>query len=514
MKLILRQYQEQSVYLLDRAINAKQHPLCVIPTGGGKSLVIAALLKKRGEPALVLSHNATLLKQNARILRRMAPEIDQSFFVASLKEKDARAQVVFGSVQSVYRSLEKFKRKRPLLFIDEAHLCPPKADAMYGQVFEYFVESQRVGFTATPMRFGSGPLVQVDGKGWFDSIGHEVKIAELIAQGFLTPLAGVITEQQALLDGVAKRGGEFVAEAAEAAVMRTLALPEAVRQACDIARARKSWLVFASGVTHAEQIVQELRAQGVSSEVIIADTDDDARQDIIDRFAAGDIRALVNVGVLTTGFDAPNVDCIVSFRPTMSPVLWQQILGRGMRLFAGKKNCLLLDFVGNLERLGGADSVVSIDDRRAVVQMPKKEPTRNKRRFTRPDPELFDASALDPMLSGQSFDAVVDKVSFYVANSKRYPGKRLVIVNYELEDSFGRAVEAKAWLCVEYPGGARFRAAQWFARRGVFGGDVPADSATAAALARVLEDPAEVTARYDPRLRCCVVDAERFALSA
>ncbi len=511
MQLQLRPYQAQSVYLLNRAINAGAHPLCVLPTGAGKSLVLAELLKQRDERVLVLSHVAELLEQDAAALRNLAPELTQSFYSAKLKEKKLGTQVVFGSVQSVYRNLDDFHYPRRLVLIDEAHLCPRKSEAMYAQVFEHFSAATRVGFTATPMRLDSGSLVEGEGA-WFDTVAHQVEAAELIEQGYLLPLTGIITEQQADLDGVAKRGGEFVAEEAQEAVMRTLSLSDAVAQACQLARKRKSWLVFAAGIKHANEIINELRAQRINAEMILGETESEQRSERIERFRNGEIRALVNVGVLTTGFDAPALDCIISMRPTMSQVLWQQILGRGMRLAVGKENCLLLDFVGNLERLGGAGVVIETRDMRLPeAQEAAKLKRTNAKRTARKAPTFFDASHRDPMLSGETFEARVHKISYFVVPSRKQPGKRLMVAAYHLEDQFGRALSARQFVCVEYAGGARFHAVRWYAGRGVPAERVPFDAPAALVLARVSPQPDEVLARFDARMRSVVVERERFA---
>lgn len=513
MKLELRPYQKQSVYLLNRAVNAGKHPLCVLPTGGGKSLVLAELLKQRDERVLVLSHVSELLEQDSRTLRNVAPEMSQSFYAAKLRQKKLGTQVIFGSVQSVYRNLEDFQMGRSMILIDEAHLCPRSADAMYAQVFAHFPQARRVGFTATPYRLDSGSLVEGDAA-WFDSIAHQVEPAELIDQGYLVPLVGVITEAQADLDGVHTRGatGDFVQGEAEEAVMRTLSLHEAISQALILAKRRKLWLVFAAGIDHAKQIVDEFRAQGITSEMVLGDTASGERTERIEQFREGKIKALVNVGVLTTGFDAPMLDCIISMRPTQSQVLWQQILGRGMRLALGKENCLLLDFVGNLERLGGAGVVIDTRDMRKPEAKKRADAKRaaTTKKKSRDLPVFFDASHKDPMLSGDTFEATVKGMTYFIVASRKIEGKKMMVAAYSLEDQFGRALSARQFVCVEYAGAARYHAVRWFQGRGIGADRVPFSAVDALALARVTLQPDEVLARFDQRLRAVVIERERF----
>lgn len=516
MKVELRDYQTESVAALNSALDEGHHPLCVLPTGAGKSLVLAALVAQREQRALVLSHVAELLEQDSKALRRVAPQVRQSFFVAGLGEKDPTATVVFGSVQSVVRSLRLFRVSRPLVFVDEAHLCPRKADAMYSQVFAHFMGAQRIGLTATPKRLDSGSLIEGD-SAWFDCIGHEVGVKELIEKKWLLPLSGVISELQADLAGVASRGGDFVQEQAAAAVQRTLSIAQAVSQAASLAKRRKSWLVFAASIAHANEVHQELQRQGIRSALVTSETSSQDRAAALEMFRAGEVQALTNVGVLTTGFDAPCTDCIVSMRPTKSDVLWQQMLGRGMRLAQGKVNCLLLDFVGNLERLGGVGCISETVDRRGTIKNAKdflEDQVKQKQLRKQAAPDLFDASSRDPMVNGETFDAMVQRIRYTVVPSRRFPGKAMVMALYDLEDQFGRALRAREFLCVEYPGGARHRAEVWFAKRGVLKSQVPANAEVARTIAYALEAPTEVTTRFDRKLQAYVIEEERFALAA
>jgi len=513
MQVQLRDYQDESVANLIASLRAGENPLCVLPTGAGKSLVLASLLAKLNCKALVLTHVAELLTQNSKALRRVAPSLSQSFFAAGLKEKDPTAQVVFGSVQSVFRSLDSFRIPRKLLVIDEAHLCPRNSSAMYSQVFSHFMGARRVGLTATPKRLDSGSLVDGD-DAWFNSIAHSVETSYLIQRGFLLPLVGVTTEMQADLSQVQMRGGDYIPSQAAAAVQSSLPIDIAVAKACRYARKRKSWLVFAASIEHAFDIQQQLTANGVSAAVVTSKSSDEEREQAIEMYRSGEVRALVNVGVLTTGFDAPATDCIICMRPTQSDILWQQILGRGMRLSDGKSNCLLLDFVGNLDRLGGVGSITESFDMRSPEAVARARALVEKKRKVKPReaPELFDPSSEDPMRNGSAFEAEVRSLNGFVVPSKRFPGKHLLIVNYNLEDAQGRAFVAKEFLCVEYPGSAKHLAARWFKRRGLVGAQVPTTARDALALVHVLDEPEEVITHFDPKLGCYKVDSERFAV--
>jgi DNA repair protein RadD len=510
MRLTLRDYQQASLDALVREIALKKNPLCVLPTGAGKSLVLAALCQAVSpEPVIVLSHVKELLQQDAATLGRLAPEIWQGFFSAGLKEKNARAQVVFGSVQSVYKNLERFTARRLLVIVDEAHLCPRKADAMYAVVFDHFAAGLRVGFTASKSRMDSGLLV--DGEGaWFDCIAHEEEAKTLIDRGFLVPLSGVMTEEQANMKGVATRAGEFAQEEAQQAVIRTLDIAGAVASAKKHAAQRKAWLVFAAGVEHAHKVLEELRRQGVGAACVTNETSNEDRERLIAEYKAGEFRALVNVGVLTTGFDAPMTDCIICMRPTQSLVLWQQMLGRGMRLAEGKRNCLLLDYVGNLDRLGGVGVVYEQKDLRDPNQLPKPKEKRAKK-VERAEPQLFEASGGDPMTTGALFEAAVNGWKMYTVPARRYPGKEMLIVNYQLQDQYGRAITADTFLCVEYEGAALRYSQRWFTKRGIPREEIPLKARAALTLARACRRPVDVMVRYDMSLKRFLVEHETFA---
>jgi superfamily II DNA or RNA helicase len=515
MRLQLRDYQEGAVAAAIREIENDKDPLVVLPTGGGKSLVLAEIARRLNEPMLVLSHVKELLEQDALALRYIAPEIGQGFFCAGLKEKKPNAQVVFGSVQSVFRSLEVFRSFRRVVAVDEAHLCPRKADAMYGKVFEHFAAARKLGLTATPSRMDSGSLV--DGEdAWFNCIAYDLDPGELIKRGFLVPLSGVLPPQQADMKGVGKVAGDFAQGQAERAVSSTLSLEQAVASAKLYAAGRKAWLVFAAGIKHAQEVKAALDAQKVSAEIVTSETPTEERQDILARFKANEFRALVNVGVLTTGFDAPITDAIICFRPTHSKVLWQQMLGRGMRLYAGKGDCLLLDYVGNLERLGGVGVVLDkIKDDRAIDPLKiKREQQKRGPREERRGPEEYQLSTMDPMMTGALFDAIVRGMKFWCVRSKRYPGKSMLVAEYQLQDEQGRGLSARAFLCVEYEAAALSHSLRWFSRRGMDRDMVPRNAQSAMTYAMALPRPEEVSVRYDSSINCFTVESERFAENA
>ena len=245
--------------------------------------------------------------------------------------------------------------------VHNCHLVSKTSNTMYrrflAELRELCPKVKVLGMSATPYRLDSGPLHKGEDR-IFTDIAYEVTIKELIDQGHLAPLVSAPTEHHVDTSQVKKRGGEYITGDLEQAMLGTTddALTEAGRLAGD----RKSWLVFCVGVEHAKEVKEAMRKRGHRAAVVLGDTPAYARAQVIDDFRTGDLTALISVGVLTTGFDAPNADAIMCLRPTMSPGLWVQLVGRGSRTYAGKKDCLVLDFTDNTYRHGPVD-LISID---------------------------------------------------------------------------------------------------------------------------------------------------------
>jgi DNA repair protein RadD len=359
----LRPYQQAALDALDAYWEAGGgHPLCVMATATGKSVLIGKLIAGIAANfpalrALVLVHVRELLEQNLEHLLKVWPQAPFGINSAGLGERDWQSPIVLANVQSVWRNPQRLGR-RDLIVIDECHLCPHDGDGMYRSTITELRELEptlRVaGFTATPYRLDSGRLDEGDGK-IFDDVVFNYGIGEGIRDGWLAPLASKATTAKIDVSGVAVRGGEFIAgaleDAADDAAIVNAAVDEIVTRGCD----RHSWLLFCCGVRHAEHVGDVLRERGIVAATVTAETPSDERKAIIGAFRAGEIRALTNVNVLTTGFNVPAVDLIAMLRPTLSTGLYIQMVGRGTRKADAKVDCLVLDFAGNVMRLGPVD---------------------------------------------------------------------------------------------------------------------------------------------------------------
>lgn len=355
----LRPYQADSVKAVIHYFRKHSTPaVIVLPTGAGKSLVIAELARLAKGRVLVLAHVKELVEQNHAKYEGYG--LKGAIFLAGLGRKETDQQVVFASVQSVVRNLDSFKNQFSLLVIDECHRVPDDKNSSYQKVITHLRELNPgikvLGLTATPYRLGMGWIYQYHTRGqvrteesrFFRDCIFELPIRYLLDENFLTPArmmdAPVLSYDFSQLKP-ANTGRYKEAEMDMVIDKAKRATPQIVEQIIQYARERKGVMIFAATVRHAQEI-HGLLPEGETA-IVIGDTPTPERDAIIQAFKNREIKYLVNVSVLTTGFDAPHVDLIAILRPTESVSLYQQIVGRGLRLSEGKNECLVLDYAGN-----------------------------------------------------------------------------------------------------------------------------------------------------------------------
>ncbi|MGL1335099.1 DEAD/DEAH box helicase [Vibrio parahaemolyticus] len=355
----LRPYQADSVKAVIHYFRKHSTPaVIVLPTGAGKSLVIAELARLAKGRVLVLAHVKELVEQNHAKYEGYG--LKGAIFSAGLGRKETDQQVVFASVQSVVRNLDSFKNQFSLLVIDECHRVPDDKNSSYQKVITHLRELNPgikvLGLTATPYRLGMGWIYQYHTRGqvrteesrFFRDCIFELPIRYLLDENFLTPArmmdAPVLSYDFSQLKP-ANTGRYKEAEMDMVIDKAKRATPQIVEQIIQYARERKGVMIFAATVRHAQEI-HGLLPEGETA-IVIGDTPTPERDAIIQAFKNREIKYLVNVSVLTTGFDAPHVDLIAILRPTESVSLYQQIVGRGLRLSEGKNECVVLDYAGN-----------------------------------------------------------------------------------------------------------------------------------------------------------------------
>lgn len=382
----LRYYQQEAIDSLydffRKYTDNTRHPVLALPTGTGKGVIIAGFISGvmktwPGQRVLMLTHVKELIEQNAAKMREFWPQAPLGIYSAGMGSKNASMPITFAGIQSAQKHPDQFGWI-DLIIIDECHLVSPKDNTGY----QKFIKELRkinpnlrvIGLSATPYRLGLGMIT--DG-GIFTDICYDITglhaFNRLIDEGYLCPLIPMPTDTVLDVSGVHKQGGEFDNSELQEAVVKYDITKKALEEAWTMAANRKHWLVFAAGIDHVRMIVQILEEMGISARGIHSKMTpiDGDRDENVRMFLAGEIQVLVNADILTTGFDFPGLDCIILLRPTSSPGLHVQILGRGTRPFYApgfdleileqrlaaisnsiKQNCLVLDFAGNTMRLG------------------------------------------------------------------------------------------------------------------------------------------------------------------
>ncbi len=360
-----RPYQQAALDALHEHICTKEtNPCVVIPTGGGKSALIAWIIRKWKSESphvriIILAHRKELIEQNAAELQGMCPEICIGIYSASLRRRDHDTDVLFASIDSIYKRSGDFP-PWDVAMVDEAHRIPIRGEGKY----RTFLQGCRqwnpalrvIGWTATPFRMGCGSICHKDHL--LNEICYEVEVTSLIRDGYLCQLRSKVGVIQPKLEGVKRNSnGEYIIKSlAEATNKRTI-IAEAVAEAVRIINTenRKSAVFFCVDVSHCNNVSKELQRHGIYAPVVTGCTNEVARNARSEAFKTGKLRAICNVNVYAEGFNATCVDCIVLLRPTLSAGLFSQMVGRGLRLYGGKEFCLVLDFAGCIEEHGPID---------------------------------------------------------------------------------------------------------------------------------------------------------------
>ena len=367
----LRDYQKQCIKALYDYWKApgSGNGILVLPTGSGKSLILSAIIKDictqwPGTRVLVLSHTKELLQQDHDEILGHWPECPLGIFSAGIGRKELASPVLVAGIQSIDKHVHKMYPPPEIVLIDEVHLVSTNDCTRYKKTLttlkQMYPNLRVVGLSATPYRMDQGFLHHGE-NALFDQIVYDVPVQSLIDMGYLAPLVVKSSTVKIDVSSVKKSGGEFMLHELEAAAMKDDITRHAVNDMVERAKDRKKWLIFACGIKHGKEIEHALQANGISCAFVTGETPKNERDEIIDIYKNGgsfeDIRALITVGVLTTGFNVPAIDMIAMMRPTESCGLYIQSAGRGMRVHPGKINCLVLDYAGNTIRHGPIDAV-------------------------------------------------------------------------------------------------------------------------------------------------------------
>lgn len=476
---MLRPYQRACLDAIYNHLRTRtDNPVGVIPTGGGKTHVIKQLahdvVDQWGGRLLILAHVKELLEQAADKIDRD----DVGIYSAGLNKKETDSPIVIAGIQSAYKKagdLGPFN----IILVDEAHLIPLDGEGMYRQFLADALlvnpKVRVVGLTATPYRLDSGTIAQSDH--FLNHICYEASIPDLIVQGYLCPVRSKAGKQKPDTTSLHRRGGEYLANEVADLMDTDKLVDAAVAEILDLTADRHSVLVFAASVAHA----MHLQCRLPDSAIVTGDTPSGERARAIAEFKNHELKYLVSVNVLSVGFDAPNVDAVCLLRPTLSPGLYYQQVGRGLRIHPSKTDCLVLDFAGNVRQHGPIDALnpprpssSSGDGGEAPVKECPECRELILAAYTVcpscgnefPAPGLkHNAEADDAAVLSKDIEPEVWEVSdvFYTVHTKKDGGPdapKTFRVDYHTR----LGLKFSEWVCVEHTGFARDKAILWWSK--------------------------------------------------
>jgi superfamily II DNA or RNA helicase len=366
--MILYPFQKEAKdAVLDHWEKGNRAALISLPTGSGKTIVFSDILQSSlsgtKDKGLVLVHRDELLRQAAEKLDFVWPGVKLSTVDAT--RDNFTGQITIASVMSIARRLQKIPRIHKVV-TDEAHHAPATSWLkIYNRIGELLPDWRHLGVTATPIRSkGAADLEAIFGKPVYVK-----SIFELIVEGYLSPLKGMEVRTQVSVEDVGIQAGDFIAEELSRVINTRERNRLVVENYLELAADRKAALVFAADLNHAKNLAEMFKAQGVSAAWVSGETPLTMRRSFLEKLRSGELKVIVNCMVFTEGFDEPSLDAILVARPTRSLVLYCQMIGRGLRPYPGKQNCLFIDFVDNSSKL----RLISMQDLLMFYQTKKTE---------------------------------------------------------------------------------------------------------------------------------------------
>ena len=495
----LRPYQSDAVKAVyDHLRDKDTNPCVVIPTAGGKSLCIAevakdAVVKWHGR-VLILAHVKELVEQNAGKIKAIQPDLPVGIYSAGLDCRDIEQPVIVAGIQSIYNKADIFK-PFDLVMIDECHLIPPDGEGRY-QTFLNAAKERNpnvrlIGWTATPYRTQGGLICKPENL--LNEVCYEIGVKELINRGYISNITAKAGKFTPDTDGLHIRAGEFVSEDVEKLMGEDGLVNSACREIVELTKSRKACLIFCTSVAHCKKVADAIRRfSGEECAIVTGDTPADEREETIKRLRGESVKAdlfsdkpplkyCCNVSVLTTGTDIPRLDTIALLRPTNSPGLLVQMVGRGFRLSpeTGKTECLVLDYGRNIERHGPIDMIKVREPGQggggplakvcpqcqAIVNLPVMLCPDCGYQWPRKEPERKSHEATAAKVGILSGEVTVEKfpvqhTSYQVWEKRGAPpdAPKTVRVTYDVD----YLTHYSEWLCPEHTGYARRKFEKWW----------------------------------------------------
>ncbi len=487
MTLTQRPYQTEALEALYKHICTKKtNPVIVLPTGSGKSACIAWAIRKWKEKCpwfrcCIVQHRRELIEQNVNETKAIYPDCDIGIYSAALNQREYNSSVLFASIDSISRRAGQFA-PWDVVIVDEAHRIPFNGEGRYRTFIKgskkFNPDLRVIGWTATPFRMAGGQICHKDHI--LNEVCYEAKITDLINDGYLCQLRSKVGEAQPDLKGIKhnQRGDYIIKNLAkvtnhEALISRTVAEAARIIEAEN----RCSVVFFCVDIEHCQKVSHELRRYGINAPFVTSKTKSNERDRIATAFRLGHLRAICNVNVYTEGFNAPNIDCIVLLRPTLSPGLFSQMVGRGSRTCEGKSDCLILDFAGCIEEHGPVDLLSGAPVVAATCQNCRESFSRAIKKcpacgWEIPKLEIEqleirerhrrlhgDRASKRSILSSMPETYKVDEVTLC-----RHRGKEGKPDSVAIQYRCGIAT-FKEWVCLDHEGFARQKAIEWCGKR-------------------------------------------------
>lgn len=476
----LRYYQEECIKsLYDWVHTQTTNPLCVLATAAGKSIIIAQFIKiiMQQYPKsrfICCIDTKELVAQNYLKLLEVWKTAPAGIFSAGLKKRDTEHPILFTGIQSIYNKAVAIGQ-RDFLIIDEAHMANLNEGSMWEQFISELKPNRIIGLTATPYRNDCG-LIYTGDNTIFGGLCYDYTIKQGIKDKYLSEIIPKRMMTRFDVSGVKKQNGDFSEKELQEVVNIHEINKQVVNEIIECGKDRKGWLIFSAGCDHAHQLDILLKEAGYNGGVILGDTPSNKRDELIQDFKDQKIRYLINNAVLTKGFDAPHIDLLAAVRPTVSPVLWTQMIGRAFRLCEGKENALLLDFADNIFRFGYIDTMIWQDkikindeegtpvvkecpDCQAILPAAVRECKHCGYQFPPPEPTINTTSYNGAVLSTQVVPEWKDVETVYYS---KHIAKKTNIPILKVEyicKNFERYYE---WICLEHEGYARTKAFKWW----------------------------------------------------
>jgi superfamily II DNA or RNA helicase len=338
----LRDYQEEAIKLI-KEVKPKERALIQAPTGSGKTIILATLAAQANGRTLIVVPSTELREQSEEKLKMIDPELDVGHVQAELDDVDSR--VVVSTRQSLTHPKSTRLRRMlehgefEYLIVDEAHQAPKQLKKVLDQINKNI---KTIAFTATPY---TKECIEMFGQPIFRKT-----ILDMIDSNYLVEPYAVLVQSKTNISHVKTTNGDFAQGELERAVNNAERNRLIVESYKKYASDRKLTLVFAAGCDHGKELLKEFVEEGIPCDYVDGETPKDKRKEIIEKFKKKEIKVLINVMALTTGFDVPETDCIMICRPSQSRILYEQIIGRGLRLAEGKQDCLIIDIQDIVKR--------------------------------------------------------------------------------------------------------------------------------------------------------------------